>query len=143
MCYGCKQTLPLEDFHRNKSQSDGHNNVCKVCVIAYQKNLRREHPERVAGYKRTEAARLRRQVLETFGSKCCKCGFADHRALQLDHINGGGLKEKRERGSSGIYRRALKYPEDYQLLCANCNIIKYRERREYLVPIEGRRSWLL
>ena len=31
----------------------------------------------------------RELFFKEFGNKCCRCGFSDKRALQIDHINGG------------------------------------------------------
>lgn len=74
---------------------------------------------------------LREQVLEQYGKKCGKCGFnSDLRILQLDHVNGGGVKEIRERGVRWVRRRALENPEKYQLLCPNCNWIKRYDNNE-------------
>ncbi len=69
------------------------------------------------------------------GGKCVRCGFNDIRALQVDHINGGGMAEHRE------YRSRTKYwkmvilsitneEKKFQLLCANCNWIKRSENKE-------------
>jgi len=75
--------------------------------------------------------KLRRKVLSKYGSVCCTCGFSDHRALQLDHVNGGGTKESKAIGKLGVYRKALRDTEGlYQLLCANCNWIKRFENLE-------------
>ena len=30
-CTGCKELLPITEFHRNKSKSSGYNNKCKSC----------------------------------------------------------------------------------------------------------------
>ena len=74
---------------------------------------------------------VRRQVLEAYGSICSRCGFADERALQLDHVKGGGYREYKElRGRLGVYKRALTHLSEYQLLCANCNWIKRVENNE-------------
>ena len=69
------------------------------------------------------------------GGKCVRCGFSDPRALQIDHINGGGSKERKERGFNGnFHRHVLKSfinkENKYQLLCANCNWIKRVENNE-------------
>jgi len=70
------------------------------------------------------------------GPKCIHCGYdKDIRALQLDHINGGGSKDRKSnRSTSKIVRR---YKADlsqlkliYQVLCANCNVIKKYENNE-------------
>ena len=56
---------------------------------------------------------------------CRSCGYdADVRALQIDHVRSNGAHERRIRSQRSIHRRVLTYPEDYQLLCANCNWIK-------------------
>lgn len=75
----------------------------------------------------------RLKLIKFLGGKCIKCNFSDYRALQVDHINGGGVKELREFGS----RHPRKYlaiikenPDKYQLLCANCNWIKKYEKNE-------------
>ena len=57
--------------------------------------------------------------------------FADWRALQVDHKNGGGTRERNRIQSMGIYRKVLKDSSGYQLLCANCNWIKRYEREEH------------
>jgi len=87
-------------------------------------------------HKRKEYSRnLRRAVVEALGGKCVHCGFSDSRALQIDHINGGGSKERKERNYKGSYHKHviesfLKQENKYQLLCANCNWIKREENNE-------------
>jgi len=79
----------------------------------------------------------RRIVLEHFNNECVSCGYnKDVRALQIDHINGGGSKERKNIGNSAHYY--LKVIEslnnntsnEYQILCANCNWIKRFENKE-------------
>lgn len=75
-------------------------------------------------------AKLRTKVLNAFGSQCIICGVSDPSCLHLDHINGGGRKELKNIGAAAVYRRALKFPGLYQILCANCNYIKYLQDKE-------------
>lgn len=74
------------------------------------------------------------QAIEILGNKCCKCGFDDIRALQIDHINGGGGKEIKSRGHYNMYKDIIETPllsySKYQLLCANCNWIKRYKNNE-------------
>lgn len=73
----------------------------------------------------------RMESLEILGAKCVRCGFTDVRALQIDHINGGGSVELK---GSCTHRQLLlirKNPEKYQILCANCNWIKRSENHEH------------
>lgn len=77
--------------------------------------------------------RKRKAVIEMLGGKCLKCGFSDFRALQIDHINGNGLKDKKSITRmywTHIMESFLKKENKYQLLCANCNWIKRFENNE-------------
>lgn len=77
------------------------------------------------------AARLARQrALDCLGSKCTRCGFSDPRALQIDHVNGGGSESRRKSGPLTTYRQVPKNPSLFQILCANCNWIKRAEDQE-------------
>ena len=62
------------------------------------------------------------------GPVCVRCGFNDIRALQIDHKNGGGVRETRKIGNFPMTLKYLKNPksakEKLQILCANCNWIK-------------------
>jgi hypothetical protein len=73
----------------------------------------------------------RAAAIAHLGGKCLHCGFADLRAVQIDHVNGGGGKELRGPGGKyAMYLRVLAGDPGYQALCANCNWIKRAERNE-------------
>jgi len=36
-CQKCKVEKSLSDFHRNKTKTDGHNGICKVCQAEFDK----------------------------------------------------------------------------------------------------------
>ena len=110
---------------------------------AYKRKYSSEHRKEFYIYQKRYRQKLRVEVLETLGSKCQKCGFSDIRALQIDHINGGGSKELKSLGKCGSrYTKFLmniknlgkddkeKLFSKYQLLCANCNWIKRSENNE-------------
>lgn len=63
--------------------------------------------------------------------KCARCGYSDIRSLCIDHIKGGGNKERRGHGRFERILVKKNFPEGYQVLCANCNIIKKIENREF------------
>lgn len=101
------------------------------------------NPGRAKEVQRLNRERVRKQILELLGGvKCARCGFADWRALQVDHIHGGGKREALERGylltaASGLWKFRALILEDseealkkYQVLCANCNWIKRHENNE-------------
>jgi len=79
---------------------------------------------------------LRLQAIEHLGAKCRNCGTVDPRVLQIDHIDGGGTKRRREGVTpTSEYRRILDSSEgwndEFQVLCANCNWIKRYELYEH------------
>jgi hypothetical protein len=82
-------------------------------------------------------AKLRAEVIAMFGGKCMKCGYHRHiAALQVDHIDGGGTKQRMQFGNSTNEWRHIRDngTAGYQLLCANCNLIKKYENGEAKAP---------
>lgn len=76
---------------------------------------------------RAEYHRLRGIVIDAYGGKCACCSEAERRFLAIDHVNGGGHKERRRIGSgAALYNKiiGLKFPPEYQVLCHNCNMAK-------------------
>lgn len=62
--------------------------------------------------------------------RCRRCGETDDRVLNIDHINGGGRIHQRM--VSNVYQDLVnrKFPDGFQVLCQNCNIIKMHENKE-------------
>lgn len=114
-CLTCLLEKPLTDFYKHSRNKSGFLSYCKMCQN--KNSIRR-------------ASESRKRVLEIMGGKCIKCGFDDWRALQVDHVNGGGSKELKENGQRSAYKKAASGDPNYQLLCANCNWIKRYENNE-------------
>lgn len=117
ICSKCEADKPSVEFYTAKlnKQRECKTSWCKTC---FKKATR------------LKTATSREQIIKLLGGKCKHCGFTDKRALQVDHINGGGMTERRLIGSHGMYRKVLKCSDGYQLLCANCNWIKRYENNE-------------
>lgn len=82
------------------------------------------------GAKKRQSVKVR--VVEMFGGGCVMCGFADIRALQIDHIVRIKRSKSGTHSGSTLWRRVLGgiIPvESVQLLCANCHAIKTYEER--------------
>lgn len=86
-------------------------------------------------YRKIRRAILKQKIRDKLNQQVCvRCGFKDKRALQFDHINGGGNKSRLDHSStdqtylSYLLDPALK--EKIQVLCANCNWIKKDENNE-------------
>lgn len=99
----------------------------------FQKEWQRKHRAEARKYQRS----LRTKVLELLGGKCVYCGCNDFEALEINHINGQGAKEKQKRwkhGNKGYYCAILngtRSIEDLELTCRVCNA------RHYLNDIKG------
>ena len=138
--------------------------ICKECEIPFETNRSRQvfccvqhgykydrrrrksnrKPFREWTREKKDRSNERRRILnkrdkldlyDFLGNKCFHCDFSDPRALQIDHVNGGGKKELVTAGNRGAYyRRVLRLlkegSKEYQLLCANCNWIKRHNNNE-------------
>lgn len=67
--------------------------------------------------------------------ECVMCGFSDVKALSIDHINGGGTRERLNnpnlKGRSVYhYLNKMEFPDGYQTLCMNCQFIKRVDNNE-------------
>ena len=109
-----------------------HENNLKIRHALYKK-----HKEEYRRKQREYSQRLRDEAIVKLGGKCAKCGITDIRVLQIDHINGGGERERTKgRRYQGILLDIRDKSEEYikqhyHLLCANCNWIKRYERGEH------------
>lgn len=83
-------------------------------------------------YRKEETEKWKSKVYELLGKKCVKCGYdKDIRALQVDHINGGGREHHKKHSNYTFYKDVIaSNGVGYQILCANCNIIKKFENNE-------------
>jgi len=117
-CNKCRPTKAIRERYASKKY--------------YWKNI-----EKCRQSKRESKRRIRKQLKEkivnAFGGKCAKCGFTDIRALQIDHINGNGINDRKKFKNYSFYKYVLKntHSGEYQLLCANCNWIKRYEKKEF------------
>lgn len=101
----------------------------------YMRQWFKGHPGYGYAKQKARKAELKSLVFDKLGCVCCHCGFSDKRALQIDHVNGGGTAEQRRNNYSAatLYRAVLKDTSNrYQVLCANCNWIKRSENKEHL-----------
>ena len=81
---------------------------------------------------REAAVGYRNEIFTILGDRCVRCGFDDRRALQVDHVDGGGhANRNRERGQRQLLLAVKQNPKRFQVLCANCNVIKRVENKEH------------
>lgn len=125
-CARCKTTKHVREFHRNKARHDGLSVYCSICTT------KRTHDD---------IQRLRRAAIDGLGGRCMSCQYdTDYRALQIDHVNGDAPEDKKNRNILGALYRSIIADQTgkYQVLCANCNLIKrmtsgeHRKRGTYV-----------
>jgi hypothetical protein len=137
-CWKCGTPLKIGKnigqgkFHRGSYQ-------CNECSNLARKEWRSKNKTRWLRVERERNLRLRLQVIKALGGKC-PCGFSDWRALDIDHVNGGGTQELKGVNRQAVYyNRVLAYLKanpsqtKYQLLCCNCNRIKRWTNHENVV----------
>lgn len=87
-----------------------------------------------AKHNRTYERRMKLAAHAALGGKCVVCGWEDHRALQIDHVSGGGNVERKQLklNTTRFYRHVVAnaHTGQYQLLCANHNWVKRFEQDE-------------
>lgn len=94
---------------------------------------RKSHPDA----KLLSDIKLKKEVLTYYGNgklECVLCGFKDIRALSLDHIDGGGTRNRKALGGPReVYRylRKVGYPPGYRTLCMNCQFIERTKKSQH------------
>lgn len=122
-CSRCKKYKPRGAFYLGTCYRKGICESCKFCC-------RRESNTELAKLgHRNKAQRVRMEVLSAYCDgkppKCNCCGETTYQFLCLDHINGGGNKQRKVVGHHFFHWiRKQGFPRGYQVLCHNCNMAK-------------------
>jgi len=113
--------------------------ICKKCggkfiaVRSDAKHCKKCNRKRIADWQISSHGRERRAiklrehrmlVINAYGGKCECCGEDKYEFLAIDHVNGGGKKERETMSSYQIMRKVIKenFPKEYRILCHNCNM---------------------
>ena len=112
----------------------------------YNKQYRQNHLEYFRAYNKQRYFRLKHLVLTLYSTgiddpiahpKCNRCGQEDINKLELDHVFGGGTKDRKQItngwGGDPYYRYLIDnhFPRGFQTLCKKCNIRKsFAERKK-------------
>ncbi len=108
---------------------------CSNCNEIKKYELQQEkwnikHHSKSAERTRKKNSTRKQEVHQVLGGDICnECGFNDPRAMQIDHINGGGRADRAQFSSyyrwlDDIIDNPEKARKKLQILCVNCNIIK-------------------
>lgn len=117
-----------------------HKEEKKAYARRYYQAHKHEQKEQRRIYNHQRLRRIKLEVLSHYSGGppyCLQCGIDDLDVLCIDHIDGGGEKHRRNLGvlsGSSFYSwlQRERYPEGFQVLCANCNLKK--QMREWARP---------
>jgi hypothetical protein len=85
-----------------------------------------ENRDELLAWQRADIIRRKERAIARLGGQCVCCKESRYQFLTVDHIHGGGNRERLSRGSGGVHAyRMLEAegydPQKYRLLCMNCN----------------------
>jgi hypothetical protein len=145
-CIGCDVSKSIIEFKAMKRGRKVVLTKCRRCRnklhaaylanrearIASSTAANRKDPEKRRLYMNAYMASIRDEIFAKLGCRCVRCGFADRRALQIDHVNGDGYLELRRKLNTFKYLKRVIADKKgrYQILCANCNWINRHEQGE-------------
>lgn len=94
---------------------------CKKCRKEYCKKHQQKPESKETNAKRRKE--LRQKVIGGYGAKCQCCGESNFEFLAIDHVNGGGRKERKTMSTYQIAKKIIdnNFPPEYRVLCHNCN----------------------
>jgi 5-methylcytosine-specific restriction endonuclease McrA len=95
----------------------------------YMREWRAKNADKIREYQRNSRYKQygpsRQAAIDRLGGRCFHCGFDDVRCLDVDHVFGGGTKERARKDRIAFYKEIVAgLRPDTQLLCLNCHRIK-------------------
>jgi len=134
-----KQQDAWRKWISNPENRDKRNEKSRLFHLMNKDNPK--YKERNRNFQKSSRLKIKLEAFNQYSPngviKCAKCGFSDIRALGLDHINNDGIAHKKtinprnpRRVTGTLVYRDLKkkgWPTGFQILCYNCNWIKYIE----------------
>ena len=124
--------------HKKQYKKNNREKIAKYMREYYRKNKEKlddsrrqwakRYPEKVKAASKKSKKKVRLDVLRMLsdGGKpvCVRCGCDDIRLLEINHINGGGSKEKK--GGKGAdfcfkIKQGKRKTDDLNVLCRVCN----------------------
>lgn len=125
-CPKCKSIKKRIEFRKAGYRKEGVHSWCRPCERKYLNDRKHLYKENKNKQAKIFHAKLRLETLQAYSRAVipyCIC-CAEHllEFLSIDHINGGGNKEKAlHRGNFYNWLKKKGFPPGYRVLCHNCN----------------------
>ncbi len=120
-CTRCRIVKPLAEFTLLKRRSGKeYASLCRKCDRERTRDMR---------------LALRLLLLANYSGGVIKCAICSEDridVLDLDHIEGGGIQERKKFKTPFAHYRWIRdsgFPKGYRVLCRNCNWIAWIERK--------------
>jgi hypothetical protein len=152
ICVKCKEVAAKEGRQRcssclledSKKHADRRRNSPELRAAEYrgQRRWAKAHPGVVAKHRHSYNQKIKDEVFEKYGKVCSCCGETEPVFLTIDHVFGGGARDRKSASDKNLYSRLKKqgFPPGYQTLCWNCNCAKgLRGTTRGICPHEMRR----
>lgn len=127
-CSRCGKYKNKSEFSKNSKMKSGLESFCKQCHSNYNSEWAKNHRKYVNATMKRYYKKLRFDVLFHYSNgtmKCSCCAESHIEFLTLDHIKGGGNKERKKFGGGSnrlfVHLRKIGFPKGYQVLCMSCN----------------------
>ena len=149
-CIKCEVELTDENWYKHLQKGIHVWHICKECHREKMRKWKNKRSKKEKlEYNRKERARLKSKVFGHYSKEEIKCqnpncavpgGMRDIRALTIDHLyNNGTQHRKKIGGLTGMrfyyWLKRNNYPEGFQILCMNCQLIK-RFENDYKKVLE-------
>ena len=130
---GKKKCSVCLDVHRNisakrrkEARAGGRCTRCSI-TASPGRTLCEEHLKIESQEQRKRKQAQKQRVMNAYGGKCSCCGLEYLPALNIDHIDNGGAEHRKIIGAGNLYPWLDKHkcPDGFQVLCANCNLVKH------------------
>lgn len=115
-CMSCRPTktkLTQEEKSKRKAE-----------LKEYNRQYRETHKEELKKQKREYREKIKLEGIKHYGGKCSCCDEPEPKFLTLEHKNGRKENDHLTGKKAWAKVKSLGYPDDYTVLCFNCNCCK-------------------
>jgi hypothetical protein len=127
ICTKCKAEKDVDEFNKNKSKSDGYNNICRECSNARSKQYygeNKDHHKLVVGIRnKKKSLENRKKLFEYYKTHpCVDCGETDPVVLDFDHRdNVDKVLEISKMVRHYSWNNIMKEINKCDVRCSNCH----------------------
>ncbi len=136
-CSRCREIKNASEFYLIKRNDIKALDVyCKSCKKDIKQERKEKDRKKNNEYAAWQREQYRKLVYAAYGDKCSCCDETELKFLTIDHVNNDGAEHRRSLGTRRagntwqVYRYIINnnYPDDFQILCYNCNCGRNRNQ---------------